>query len=67
MPTITWAWMLPEDVPDTDADEEDGDGPSAPPVGALRALGELLAALLTVAAVLAALLIGAFVVQWMFR
>ena len=60
--------MPTDDVPDADTDieavdaTEDDDGPGAPPVGALRAIGELLAALLTVSAVLAALLVAAVAV-----
>ena len=62
--------MESEDLPEGIADEEDEDdeaGSAPAPGGALRALGELLAAAVTVAAVLAALLIGAFLVQWIFR
>ena len=59
--------MDPDDLAESAADEVEDDAPAAPPGGALRAIGELLAALLMVAAVLAALLIGAVGVQWIFR
>ena len=61
--------MPSEDLPESDADDHDEDDEAASPApgGALRALGELLAAAVTVAAVLAALLIGALIVQWIFR
>jgi hypothetical protein len=58
--------MDPEETPELDAEGADEEGESAPPAGVLRVIGELLAAVLVVAAVLAALLIGALVAQWMF-
>lgn len=57
--------MEPEDTPGPDFEDEDaGDAPSP---GVLRTVGELLAAVLTVAAVLAALLLAALAVQWIFH
>jgi hypothetical protein len=58
--------MESEETPETNADDGDEEADSAPQTGLLGAVGELLAAVLVVAAVLAALLIGALVAQWLF-
>jgi hypothetical protein len=55
--------MEREETPELDVDEEIH---VPPPAGALHTIGELLAAVLVVAAVLAAFLIAAVVVQWIF-
>lgn len=59
--------MEPDDTPGHDVEEADDEASQTPSPGVLRAVGELLAAVLTVAAVLAALLIAAWAVQWIFH
>jgi hypothetical protein len=56
-----------DNAPLHNADDVDEETDEAPPAGVLRTVGELLAAVLTVAAVLAALLLAAITVQWIVR
>ena len=59
--------MEPDDRTGQDFEAVDEEADEAPSPGVLRAVGELLAAVLTVAAVLAALLMAAVAVQWIFH